>query len=122
MVRQFLGFVVTDEDPVAWTAVGTIRDGGAIAVVRGWDDANASGRDITVHAVGVGLAMQNTDWPTKPPAANSNCASRRRYLPTRGRCRGLHAKGRRRTVGRLVIAFRRRAAGRVGWALLPEIA
>lgn len=39
-----------------------IRDGGSIAVVRGWDDAGAPGRNITVHAVSVGAAMHNTEW------------------------------------------------------------
>jgi NADPH2:quinone reductase len=39
-----------------------IRDGGAIAVVRGWDGGAPPDRDITVQAVSIGNAMHNTDW------------------------------------------------------------
>jgi NADPH:quinone reductase-like Zn-dependent oxidoreductase len=39
-----------------------IRDGGAIAVVRGWGSGAPPDRDITVHAVSVGNAMHNTAW------------------------------------------------------------
>jgi NADPH2:quinone reductase len=39
-----------------------IRDGGAIAVVRGWDGGAPPDRDITVHPVSVGNAMRNTAW------------------------------------------------------------
>jgi NADPH:quinone reductase len=38
------------------------RDGGAIAVVRGWDGGDPPGRGITVHPVSVGNAMHNTEW------------------------------------------------------------
>lgn len=41
-----------------------IRDNGAIAVVRGWDDAGPPERGIVVHPVSVGPAMQNTEWLT----------------------------------------------------------
>lgn len=37
-----------------------IREGGAIAVIRGWDDQGAPDRGITVHAVDVGNAMADT--------------------------------------------------------------
>jgi NADPH:quinone reductase len=39
-----------------------IRDGGAIAVVRGWDGGPPPGRGITIEAVSVGNAMHNTGW------------------------------------------------------------
>jgi len=39
-----------------------IRDGGAIAVVRGWDGGVPPARGITVHPVSIGNAMHNTDW------------------------------------------------------------
>jgi NADPH:quinone reductase-like Zn-dependent oxidoreductase len=39
-----------------------IRDGGSIAVIRGWDDHGDPDRQITVHAVSVGNAMLNTGW------------------------------------------------------------
>jgi D-arabinose 1-dehydrogenase-like Zn-dependent alcohol dehydrogenase len=39
-----------------------IRDGGSIAVVRGWDAAGAPAREIAVRAVSVGPAMLNTAW------------------------------------------------------------
>jgi len=39
-----------------------IRDGGAIAVVRGWDGGGPPGRGITVQSVSVGNAMRNTAW------------------------------------------------------------
>lgn len=39
-----------------------IRDGGSIAVIRGWDDAVVPERNVDVHAVSVGNAMQNTAW------------------------------------------------------------
>ncbi|WP_413756067.1 NADP-dependent oxidoreductase [Streptomyces sp. MMBL 11-3] len=53
---------IFDTAALTRSVVPAIRDGGAIAVVRGWDDADAPGRDITVHAVSVGPAMQNTGW------------------------------------------------------------
>ncbi len=43
-------------------ALAAIRDGGAIAVIRGWDDQGEPERGITVHLVSVGNAMQRTDW------------------------------------------------------------
>ena len=43
-------------------ALPAIRDGGAIAVVRGWDGSPAPDRGITVHPVSVGNAMHNTAW------------------------------------------------------------
>ncbi len=39
-----------------------IRDGGAIAVIRGWDDQGEPERGIKVQPVSVGNAMQRTDW------------------------------------------------------------
>ena len=43
-------------------ALPAIRDGGAIAVVRGWDGGPVPGRGITIEAVSVGNAMHNTAW------------------------------------------------------------
>jgi NADPH:quinone reductase-like Zn-dependent oxidoreductase len=42
-------------------ALGAIRDGGGLAVVRGWDDGDA-GRGIGIVAVMVATALQRTDW------------------------------------------------------------
>jgi NADPH:quinone reductase-like Zn-dependent oxidoreductase len=42
-------------------ALPAIRDGGGIAVVRGWDDRPAE-RDIAVHAVRVRDVLERTDW------------------------------------------------------------
>jgi NADPH2:quinone reductase len=42
-------------------ALGAIRDGGAMAVVRGWDDGPAE-RGIRIHPVQVRTVMQRTDW------------------------------------------------------------
>jgi NADPH2:quinone reductase len=39
-----------------------IRDGGAIAVVRGWDGGPEPDRGITVHAVSIGNAIHQTAW------------------------------------------------------------
>ncbi len=41
--------------------LGAIRDGGAIAVVRGWDDSPAE-RRIEVHPVLVRTVLERTDW------------------------------------------------------------
>jgi NADPH:quinone reductase len=43
------------------SAFGAIRDGGAVAVVRGWDDGNAE-RRIDVRPVWVRDVLQRTDW------------------------------------------------------------
>jgi NADPH2:quinone reductase len=41
-------------------ALGAIRDGGGLAVVRGWD--GPSERGIAVHRVMVAQALERTDW------------------------------------------------------------
>jgi NADPH:quinone reductase-like Zn-dependent oxidoreductase len=41
-------------------ALGAIRDGGGLAVVRGWDGAGERG--ITVHRVMVSEVLERTDW------------------------------------------------------------
>jgi NADPH:quinone reductase len=41
--------------------LGAIRDGGGIAVVRGWDDSPVE-RGIQVHAVRVATVLERTDW------------------------------------------------------------
>jgi NADPH2:quinone reductase len=64
-VRELLpGGVDAVFDTAALTraVVPVIRDGGAIAVVRGWDGGAAPGRGITVQAVSIGNAMHNTAW------------------------------------------------------------
>jgi NADPH:quinone reductase len=44
-------------------AFGAIRDGGGLAVVRGWgDDEPDPGRGITVHPVWVREVLHRTDW------------------------------------------------------------
>jgi len=52
---------VFDTAAVTVDAVPAIRDGGAIAVVRGWSGDDAPERDVQVCAVSVGVAMGNTD-------------------------------------------------------------
>ena len=52
---------VYDTAAITRSALPAIRDGGAIAVVRGWD-GEQPGRGITVQAVSVGNAMRNTAW------------------------------------------------------------
>jgi NADPH:quinone reductase-like Zn-dependent oxidoreductase len=42
-------------------ALPVIRDGGGIAVVRGWDDSDP-GRGIEVHPVRVATVLERTDW------------------------------------------------------------
>lgn len=44
-------------------ACGAIRDGGGLAVVRGWD--GPAGRGITVHKVWVFSVLERTDWLRK---------------------------------------------------------
>jgi NADPH:quinone reductase len=41
--------------------LGAIRDGGGIAVIRGWDDSPVE-RGIQVHAVRVAAVLERTDW------------------------------------------------------------
>jgi hypothetical protein len=41
-------------------ALGAIRDGGGLAVVRGWD--GPSERGIAVHRVMVAQVLERTDW------------------------------------------------------------
>jgi NADPH2:quinone reductase len=41
-------------------AVGAIRDGGGLAVVRGWQ--GPAERSVTVHPVGVFSVLERTDW------------------------------------------------------------
>jgi NADPH:quinone reductase len=42
-------------------AFGAIRDGGAMAVVRGWDDSPTE-RGIEIRPVGVRTVLERTDW------------------------------------------------------------
>jgi NADPH:quinone reductase len=53
---------VYDTAALTRAVLPAIRDGGAIAVVRGWDDGGEPGRGITVQTVSVGNAMRNTAW------------------------------------------------------------
>jgi NADPH:quinone reductase len=53
---------VFDTAALTRAVVPAIRDGGAIAVVRGWDGGAPPGRGITVQPVSVGNAMYNTAW------------------------------------------------------------
>jgi NADPH:quinone reductase len=41
--------------------LGAIRDGGGIAVIRGWDDSPVE-RGIQVHGVRVAAVLERTDW------------------------------------------------------------
>ncbi|MGA1835421.1 NADP-dependent oxidoreductase [Herbiconiux sp. 11R-BC] len=52
---------VLDTATVTRTALGAIRDGGAIAVLRGWEGSEPE-RGIRVERVSVGVALQNTAW------------------------------------------------------------
>ncbi len=53
---------VFDTAAITRAAVPAIRNGGQIAVVRGWDDQGDAERGITVHPISVGKAIGNTDW------------------------------------------------------------
>ncbi|HEX5261123.1 MAG TPA: NADP-dependent oxidoreductase [Gaiellales bacterium] len=50
-----------DTASLCGTVLGAIRDGGGIAVVRGWDDSPVE-RGIQVHAVRVATVLERTDW------------------------------------------------------------
>jgi NADPH:quinone reductase-like Zn-dependent oxidoreductase len=43
-------------------ALPAIRDGGGLAVVRGWDGDDPAERGIRVHAVRVATVLERTDW------------------------------------------------------------
>lgn len=53
---------VLDAALVRRAAVPAVRDGGAIAVVRGWDDGEDPERGIRVVTVSVAKALANTAW------------------------------------------------------------
>ncbi len=53
---------VYDTAAVTRAALPAVRDGGAIAVVRGWDNGGEPGRGVCVKPVSVGAARQNTAW------------------------------------------------------------
>ena len=53
---------IYDTAALTRSVVPAIRNSGSIAVVRGWDDQGEPERDISVHPVSVGAAMQNTAW------------------------------------------------------------
>ena len=53
---------VLDTALVRRAAVPAVRDGGAIAVVRGWDDGEDPERGIRVVTVSVAKALANTAW------------------------------------------------------------
>jgi len=52
---------VLDTATVTRAALGAIRDGGAIAVLRGWEGSEPE-RSIRVERVSVGVALQKTEW------------------------------------------------------------
>lgn len=52
---------VYDTAAITTAAVPAIRDGGRLAVVRGWNGPDPE-RGIHVHRVSVGNALQNTQW------------------------------------------------------------
>ena len=43
-------------------ALGAIRDGGGLAVVRGWDGEDPAERGIRIHRVAVRTVLERTDW------------------------------------------------------------
>jgi NADPH:quinone reductase-like Zn-dependent oxidoreductase len=43
-------------------AFGALRDGGGMAVVRGWDDSVPAERGIRIHKVMVRTVLDRTDW------------------------------------------------------------
>jgi NADPH:quinone reductase-like Zn-dependent oxidoreductase len=53
---------VFDTATLTRAVLPAIRDGGAIAVVRGWDGGGPPDRGITVQAVSIGNAMRKTEW------------------------------------------------------------
>ena len=63
-VRELLGdgvAAVYDTAVLGRKTFAAIRDGGAIAVVRGWDDSDAE-RGIAVHPVFVRDVLERTEW------------------------------------------------------------
>lgn len=99
---------VYDTAVLTRSAVPAIRDGGSIAVVRGWDEEGEPERGITVHQVSVGAAMHNTAWlqTLADQAALGNLQLRVKdvYAPERAidAYQRMEAGGLR---GRLVITF-----------------
>jgi NADPH2:quinone reductase len=87
-------------------ALGAIRDGGGLAVVRGWDDSTERG--IEVHPVWVREVLERTDWleQLRELAASGRLALRvaREYPPEQAgeAQRAMDAGGVR---GRLLITF-----------------
>ena len=74
-------------------AFGAIRDGGAMAVVRGWDDSPTE-RGIEIRPVAVRTVLERTEWLDllRERAADGRLtAARRRRVPARA--------GRRRAPG-----------------------
>jgi NADPH2:quinone reductase len=89
-------------------AFGAIRDGGALVVVRGWDDSIDTERGIEVHPVWVREVLERTDWleQLRELAAGGRLALRvaGEYPPERAgeAQRAMDAGGVR---GRLLITF-----------------
>jgi NADPH:quinone reductase-like Zn-dependent oxidoreductase len=88
-------------------AFAAIRDGGAMAVVRGWDDSPTE-RDIQIHQVAVRTVLERTDWldELREMASDGRIALRvaAEYPPERAADaqRAMNAGGLR---GRAVIVF-----------------
>jgi NADPH:quinone reductase-like Zn-dependent oxidoreductase len=88
-------------------AFAAIRDGGAMAVVRGWDDSPTE-RDIQIHQVAVRTVLERTDWldDLREMASDGRIALRvaAEYPPERAADaqRAMNAGGLR---GRAVIVF-----------------
>ena len=74
---------VYDAAAITRAAVPAIRDGGAIAVVRGWDDQGDPKRGIAVRAVSVGKTFSRTEWLTSLAA---DAAAGRLPLRVAGTC------------------------------------
>ena len=89
------------------TAFAAIRDGGAMAVVRGWDDSPTE-RGIQIHQVAVRTVLERTDWldELREMASDGRIALRvaAEYPPERAADaqRAMNAGGLR---GRAVIVF-----------------
>lgn len=99
---------VYDTAGITRAAVPVIADGGAIAVIRGWDNQGAPERDITVHTVSVGNAMSNTEWLEQLADAASTGALKLRVASTYPPERAMDAYKRMNQGGlngRLVITF-----------------
>ena len=98
---------VYDTAGLRGTVLGAIRDGGGIAVIRGWDDSPVE-RGIQVHAVRVATVLERTDWlrELRQMASDGRIALRVAVeLPPEQAAEGHRLMGAGGLRGRAVIVF-----------------